>query len=152
MKTLKNEINSLKRLSINAPACPNLVLLIEQHRARKVLTRRERCRRTWDYKKQAANDPEVFRRELAERLGYEQYADQNGQIKQTIHTPDKIAPEASYKPEYTTISSSCTPSTAASPIELIERYRGHPEFAKWASYTQQEELPEDCFEIEMELS
>lgn len=152
LKTLENEINSLKRLSIKAPACPDLVLLIDQHRAQRVLARRDRCRRTWDYKKQAANDPEVFRRKLSERLGYEQYTDQNGQIKQTIHSPDKIVPEAPYKLEYATTSSSSTPGTSATSVDLIERYRGHPEFAKWASHAQQEELPEDCFEIEMELN
>lgn len=152
LKTLKNEINSLKKLSISAPACPNLVLLIEQHRARKVLTRRERYRRTWDYKKQAANDPEVFRRKLAERLGYEQYADHNGETKQTSHSPYKSAPKTPYELDHATISPGSTRSSATSPIELIERYRGHPEFAKWASYEQQEELPEDYFEIEMELN
>lgn len=152
LKTLKNEINSLKKLSISAPACPNLVLLIEQHRARKALARRERCRRTWDYKKQAANDPEVFRRELAERLGYEQYADQNGEIRQTIHSPYKYAQETLYKLEHATISPNSIQSTAASTIELTERYRGHPEFAKWAPYIEQEELSEDIFDLETELS
>jgi len=151
LKTLEKEINSLKKLSVKAPACPDLVLLIEQHRARKALARRERCRRTWDYKKQAANDPELFRRELAERLGYEQYVDLHGEIKQTSHSPYKNAPETLYKLDHTTISPSSTLSSATSPIKLIKRYRGHPEFAKWASYEQQEELPEDCFEIEMEL-
>lgn len=152
VKTLEAQINSLKRRPVTAPSCPELVFLVEQHQARRPLLRRERCRKTWEYKKQAANDPGAFHRELAERLGYERYIDQNGEIKQTIHSSYRNTLKALYKLEYATITPDKHPDTTEHPNKLIERYSDHSDFARWATHIQQEELPEDCFDMEIELS
>ncbi|MBO2926449.1 hypothetical protein [Metapseudomonas otitidis] len=124
--TLNSSLADLIRPKVNAPACPQLLRLIEQHREHRREMQQKRGQQTKLLKRLARENPDQFRLELVEK----------------IHTPSNT-PEISHKPPaepaLSMISGARIVSTPERPEALIERYRGIPGVGEWASIDDDEE-------------